>query len=1245
MKRLWGAIACALCLWPPGCLSAQEGPGVITTFAGAGTGGFSGDGGPAEKASLNLPSGVALDSAGVLYIADYQNHRVRRVGVDGVITTFAGTGEAGFSGDGGPAVQARLNFPSGVAVDVRGNVYIVDTQNHRIRRVGPDGVVATFAGTGEAGFSGDGGPAVQARLSFPSGVAVDARGNVYISGNHRIRRVGPDGVIATFAGTGEPGFSGDGGPAEKARLNYPRGMAVDARGVVYIAEWSNHRIRRVGPDSVITTLAGRGGPGFSGDGGLAAFAQLNAPTGVAVDAKGNIYIADSFNYRVRRVSGGLITTAAGAGTRDFSGDRGPAVQAGLSLTAGVAVDAKGNIYIADYNNHRIRRVTSGPSIKLSTSSMTFGPTSVGSTSRTTFTILNGGSEGLSVTEIAVVGKDSLQFKVSPTTAAVAAGRGEMVTVSFTPGSSGTEIAVLRLYHNAAGSPSSVLLSGIGYGKEGPTITTFAGSGPDSAGYGGFGGDGKAAAQARLYFPQGVAVDAKGVVYIADTKNDRVRRVGTDGIISTFAGTGEAGFSGDGGPATQARLYWPSCVAVDGSGVVYTADGYLSPLIIVKDPPRYGIQRVGVDGIISTFAGAGNVGSSGDGGPALQAKLSGYVNGVAVDASGNVYIADTWNHRIRRVGTDRIITTVAGSGPTEGGFSGDGGPATQARLNTPYGVFVDGSGIIYIADGRNHRIRRVGTDGIITTFAGSGPTGTDEGGYSGDGWPATQATLSSPRAVCADANGNLYIADYANHRVRRVGPDGIITTFAGTGGGSGGDGGLAVLAGLTAPSGVAVDAQGNLYIAETGAHRIRRVTAAEVSSASLSLSAPSLAFDSTRVGSTSQLTLTISNTGGGPLSITGIALSGPDSTAFRVSPSVATIPAGQRQALTVTFAPTAAGSRSAFLSVSHNTAGSPSRVSLSGTGYVGIGPVAPTADFDGSGEVGFDDFFLFASAFGQRATGDNAKFDLDKDGEVSFGDFFLFAADFGKTVQKSTKAITVNLPGGTTMEMVWIEPGKFTMGSPSSEVGRYDNEGPQREVTIKKGFYLGKYELTQGQWQKVMGTAPWVEKNYVSVPAHPDNPAVFISWDDAQALLKKLNDAELGAGYRLPTEAEWEYAGRAGTTTRWSFGDDESRLKDYAWYGENTLNEFYVHKVGTKLPNPWGLCDMHGNVFEWVQDWYALYAIGAQTDPTGPDSGSVHVYRGGNFYFSARIMRSAYRVNGGSSYREGDLGLRLLRQGK
>ncbi|MBI2952296.1 SUMF1/EgtB/PvdO family nonheme iron enzyme, partial [bacterium] len=776
-------------------------------------------------------------------------------------------------------------------------------------------------------------------------------------------------------------------------------------------------------------------------------------------------------------------------------------------------------------------------------------------------------------------------------------------------------------------------------------TTFAGSGPDSAGYGGFGGDGKAAAQARLYFPQGVAVDAKGVVYIADTKNDRVRRVGTDGIISTFAGTGEAGFSGDGGPATQARLYWPSCVAVDGSGVVYTADGYLSPLIIVKDPPRYGIQRVGVDGIISTFAGTGNVGSSGDGGPALQAKLSGYVNGVAVDASGNVYIADTWNHRIRRVGTDRIITTVAGSGPTEGGFSGDGGPATQARLNTPYGVFVDGSGIIYIADGRNHRIRRVGTDGIITTFAGSGPTGTDEGGYSGDGWPATQATLSSPRAVCADASGNLYIADYANHRVRRVGPDGVITTFTGTGGGSGGDGGLAVLAGLTAPSGVAVDAQGNLYIAETGAHRIRRVTAAEVSSASLSLSAPSLAFDSTRVGSTSQLTLTISNTGGGPLSITGIALSGPDTAAFRVSPSVVTIPAGQRQALTVTFAPTAAGPRSASLVVSHSAAGSPSRVSLSGTGYVGIGPVAPTADFDGSGEVGFDDFFLFASAFGQKATGDNTKFDLDKDGEVSFGDFFLFAADFGKTVQKSTKAITVNLPGGTTMEMVWIEPGKFTMGSPSSEVGRYDNEGPQREVTITKGFYLGKYELTQGQWQKVMGTAPWVEKNYVSVPAHPDNPAVFISWDDTQALLKKLNDAELGAGYRLPTEAEWEYAGRAGTTTRWSFGDDESRLKDYAWYGESTLNEFYVHKVGTKLPNPWGLCDMHGNVFEWVQDWYALYAIGAQTDPTGPDSGSVHVYRGGNFYFSARIMRSAYRVNGGSSYREGDLGLRLLRQGK
>ena len=270
---------------------------------------------------------MAVDTKGNIYIADFYNNRVRRVGPDGVITTIAGTGQEGFSGDGGPATQARLNVPSDVAVDAQGNVYIADSNNHRIRRVGPNGVITTIAGTGPVGggegrFSGDGRPATQARLNSPAGVVVDAQGNVYIadSDNHRIRRVGLDGIITTIAGSGDTGFgkggySGDGGPATQARLNSPDGMVVDAQGNIYIADTYNHRIRRVGLDGVITTIAGTGAEGYSGDGGPATQARLNYPAGMAVDAQVNIYIADEANHRIRRMDSGRPALAS-----DFDGD-------------------------------------------------------------------------------------------------------------------------------------------------------------------------------------------------------------------------------------------------------------------------------------------------------------------------------------------------------------------------------------------------------------------------------------------------------------------------------------------------------------------------------------------------------------------------------------------------------------------------------------------------------------------------------------------------------------------------------------------------------------------------------------------------------------------------------------------------------------------------------------------------------------------------------------------------------------
>jgi hypothetical protein len=332
---------------------------MITTVAGTGVAGFGGDGGPATDAQLNNPVGLGVDSAGILYIADYRNHRVRKVTLDGMITTVAGTGVAGFGGDGGPATSAQLDLPAGVDVDSAGNLYIAENNNHRVRKVTPDGVITTVAGTGVTGFGGDGGPATDAQLNNPAEVMVDSAGTLYIAdfNNHRVRKVTPDGVITTVAGTGVAGFGGDGGPATDAQLNGPAGVVMDSAEALYVSDLFNHRVRKVTPDGVITTVAGTGVAGFSGDGGPATAAQLNTLVRIALDSADALYIADRSNHRVRKIGqDGVITTVAGTGIAGFSGDGGPATDAQLDTPLGVAVDSAGTLYIADHNE-RVRQVT------------------------------------------------------------------------------------------------------------------------------------------------------------------------------------------------------------------------------------------------------------------------------------------------------------------------------------------------------------------------------------------------------------------------------------------------------------------------------------------------------------------------------------------------------------------------------------------------------------------------------------------------------------------------------------------------------------------------------------------------------------------------------------------------------------------------------------------------------------------------------------------------------------------------
>ena len=351
--------------------------GTITTIAGA-LSGFSGDGGPARSAQLSSPQGLALDASGNLYIADTQNSRIRKVTPAGVISTFAGTGQFGYAGDGGPATVARLNSPSDVAVDGGGNVFVADTSNGRIRKITPAGTISTVAGVAAVGppaSGGDGGPATSARLNQPRGIAIDGSGNIFIAegSGHRVRKINPAGVISTVAGDGIAGFTGDGGPAISARLQFPQALAVDASGALFIADSRNHRIRKVTADGVISTVAGNGLFQFNEGDSVATSAALNSPAGIAVDASGTLFIADSGNSRIRRVTlNGNIATLAGTGGQGGIGDGGSATLATFNRPNGIAVDNAGNLFIADTGNSRVRKVTPGGLISPFAGNGTYG---------------------------------------------------------------------------------------------------------------------------------------------------------------------------------------------------------------------------------------------------------------------------------------------------------------------------------------------------------------------------------------------------------------------------------------------------------------------------------------------------------------------------------------------------------------------------------------------------------------------------------------------------------------------------------------------------------------------------------------------------------------------------------------------------------------------------------------------------------------------------------------------------------
>ena len=794
---------------------------------------------PGVSGVLNSPEAVAVDSHGDLFIADTSNNVIREVnGTTGAVSIVAGNGTAGSSGDGGAATSAKLNQPAGVAVDSAGDLFIADTSNNRIREVNASThVITTVAGNGSAGSSGDGSAATSAKLNHPESVAVDGAGDLFIAdtSNNRIREVNASThKISTVAGNGTAGSSGDGGAATSAKLNQPAGVAVDSAGDLFIADTSNNRIREVNASThVITTVAGNGSAGSSGDGSAAASAALSGPYGVAVDGAGDLFIADTSNHRIREVNASthVITTVVGNGLAGSSGDGSAAASAALNHPDGVAVDSRGDLLIADTSNNVIRETAPPPTIG---NVVVGGPLLIGTRS-TSITWTNSNFTGNVDILLSTNGGSSFSN--------IATNQSNSGSYAWTvPTGVDASTAEVRVQATSVGSPQGT--SNVFTLIQAGVITTVPG------------------VSGVLSSPNDVVVDSQGDLFIADTYNAVIREVnGTTGAISIVAGNGTDGSSGNGGAATKAELDFPEGVAVDSQGDLFIADADNNVIREVNATTH----------IITTVAGNGyeaesGGGYSGDGGLAISAELY-YPSGVAVDSQGDLFIADQVNQRIREVNaTTHIITTVAGNGYVNtmdadvGGYSGDNGPAVSAELNYPLSVAVDSQGDLFIADYGNNVIREVnGTTHIITTVAGNGygaASYPQAGGYSGDNGPATSAELNGPDGVAVDSQGDLFIADYGNNVIREVnGTTQIITTVAGNGYGAGttnpqpggyvyplvggysGDNGPATSAELFGPGAVAVDSQGDLFIADTDNNVIRE-EAASISTPTITSISPS-----------------------------------------------------------------------------------------------------------------------------------------------------------------------------------------------------------------------------------------------------------------------------------------------------------------------------------------------------------------------------------------------------------------------
>ncbi|MFA6958649.1 MAG: NHL repeat-containing protein [Thermoanaerobaculia bacterium] len=652
-----------------------------------------------------------------------------------VFTTVAGVPPGSADGVGS---AARFYYPSGSAVDSAGNVYVADHGNHCIRKITPTGVVSVWAGLAETPGSQDGNRST-ARFDGPNDVALDASGNMYVADAHTyiIRKIAADGTVTTLAGlAGQAGP--DNGTGSQARFQHPSALTVDTQGNVYVADENDHTIRKVTPAGVVTTFAGRSGTVGSAD-GSASVARFWAPSGIEIDASGNLYVADSYNGTIRKVTpGGVVSTFAGAALV-FGSNDGTGGAARFARPVSIAVDASGNVFVADDGNHNIRRITSG--------------------------------------------------RVVSTLAGNALAHGSV-------DGTGTAARFYGPYGVSADSQGNLFVSD-NYNQTLRKVTP-AGVVTTVAGLASAGSDDGGIGVARFDAPTDVELDAGGNLVVTDSYNNTVRTVTPGGNVTTLAGLAGASGSAN-GQGSAARFNLPSYLAIGPGGDVYVSDQY-----------NFTVRRITPDGTVSILAGSSGQQGSADASGA--AASFGFPAGMAIDGSGNVIVADRGNSTIRKITPAGAVSTIAGGTGLPDTVDGTG---NKARFDSPIGLAIANDGNIFVADFDGATLRKVTPAGAVTTVAG---LARSYGNVDGTG---SEARFDGPEGVAVDAAGNVLIGDVFTDTIRKVTQAGVVTTLAGTAYRYGFNSGLGADARFDGPAGMDVDANGVIYLADRYTNTIRR----------------------------------------------------------------------------------------------------------------------------------------------------------------------------------------------------------------------------------------------------------------------------------------------------------------------------------------------------------------------------------------------------------------------------------------